>query len=94
MITKRKKPTETAIGYEPVLEAFKNGRLKEWFYLLQNGHQFLLKEEADIIVETRLNDKVNKWMNDVQIQDLVKLRVKAMYKKKYPNAKRWSLAHF
>ena len=94
MSTNVKNTTNPAIGYEPVLAAFKNGRLKEWFYLLQNGHQFLLKEEADIIVETRLNDKVSKWMNDSQIQELVKLRVKAMYKKKYPAAKRWSLAHF
>jgi len=94
MSTKLKNTTKPAIGYEPVLAAFKNGRLKEWFYLLQNGHPFLLKEEADIILETRLNDKASKWMNDIQIQVLVKMRVKAMYKKKYPDAKRWSLAHF
>jgi len=94
MSTKLKNTTETAIGYEPVLAAFKNGRLKEWFYLLKNGHPFLLSEEADIIIETRLNDKASAWMNDTQIQELVKLRVKAMYKKKFPNAKRWSLAHF
>ena len=94
MSTRDSKTDKAAIGYEPVLAAFKNGRLKEWFYLLRNGHPFLLKEEADIIVETRLNDKVSKWMNDSQIQELVKLKVKAMYKEKYPDAKRWSLAHF
>ncbi len=94
MSKKLKNTTETAIGYEPVLAAFKNGRLKEWFYLFKNGHPFLMKEEADIIVETRLNDITSKWMNDSQIQELVKLRVKAMYKNKYPNAKRWSLAYF
>ena len=94
MSTKLSKNDKTAIGYEPVLAAFKNGRLKEWFYLLKNGHQFLLKEEADIIVETRLDDRASKWMNDSQIQELVKLRVIAMYKNKYPNAKRWLLAHF
>ena len=81
------------IGYEPVLAAFKNGRLKEWFYYFKNGHIFLLNEEVDIITETRFDDKY-KWMNDIQIQKLVQLRVNSMYKKKYPNAKRWSLAHF
>ncbi len=84
----------TPMGYDTLLAAVKNRRLKEWFYYFQHGHPFLLKEEVDIIVETRLNDKVSKWMNDSQIQELVKLRVKAMYKKKYPNAKRWSLACF
>lgn len=41
------------------------------------------------ICETRFDEKY-KWMNDTQIQELVKIRVRAMYKKKYPNAKRWS----
>ena len=77
-----------------LLYAVKNGQLKRWFYEFQHGHPFLLEEEADIIVETRLNDRASKWMNDTQIQELVKLRVKAMYKKKFPNAKRWSLPIF
>ena len=77
-----------------LLYAVKNGQLKRWFYEFHHGHPFLLKEEADIIVETRLNDKASKWMNDSQIQELVKLRVKAMYKRKFPNAKRWSLPIF
>jgi hypothetical protein len=69
----------------------KNGRFREWLYEFQHGHPFLLAEEADIIVETRLNDKVSKWMDDKQIQKLIKRRVSAMYKKRFPNAKRWSL---
>jgi hypothetical protein len=77
-----------------LLYAVKNGQLKRWFYEFQHGHPFLLKEEADIIIETRLNDKASQWMNDEQIKELVKLRVKAMYKKKFPNAKRWSLPIF
>jgi len=77
-----------------LLYAVKNGQLKRWFYELQHGHPFLLSEEADIIVETRLNDKASQWMNDEQIKELVKLRVKAMYKKKFPNSKRWSLPIF
>jgi hypothetical protein len=73
--------------------------LKRWFYEFQHGHPFLLSEEADIIVETRLNYKASQWMNDEKIKELVikelvKLRVKAMYKKKFPNAKRWSLPIF
>ena len=88
------KSDETPMGYDTLLAAFKNRRFKEWFYYFQHGHPFLLKEEADIIVETRLNDGSSKWMNDSQIQELVKLRVKEMYKKKFPNAKRWSLACF
>ena len=82
------------ITYDTLLAAVKNRRLKEWFYYFQHGHPFLLNEETDIIVETRLNDRASKWMNDTQIQELVKLRVKAMYKKKFPNVKRWSLPIF
>ena len=85
---------ETPTIGNTLLYAVKNGQLKRWFYEFQHGHSFLLSEEADIIVETRLNDRVSKWMNDTQIQELVKLRVKAMYKKKFPNAKRWSLPIF
>ena len=87
-----KKPKGNAIN--TLLTAFKNRQFKRWFYEFYHGHPFLLKEEADIIVETRLNDRANQWMNDVQIQELVKIRVKAMYKKKYPDAKRWTLPIF
>jgi hypothetical protein len=72
----------------------KNNKIKSWFYEFQHGHPFLLDEEVDIIVETRLNDKANRWMNDEQIKKLVKFRVKDMYRKKFPNAKRWSLSIF
>ena len=68
-----------------LLYAVKNGQLKRWF---------LLDEEATIIVATRLSDKSASWMNDEQIKELVKIRVKAMYKKKFPNAKRWSFPIF
>jgi hypothetical protein len=77
-----------------LLYAVKNGQLKRWFYEFKHGHQFLLDEEATIIVSTRLSDKSASWMNDEQIKKLVKLRIKAMYKKKFPNAKRWSLPIF
>jgi hypothetical protein len=77
-----------------LLFAIRNKQLKRWFYEFQHGHPFLLSEEVDIIVETRLNDKANKWMNDEQIKKLVKLRVKEMYNNKFPNAKRWSLPIF
>ena len=66
-------------------------KIQKWFYEFNHGHPFLLKEEADIICETRFEEEY-KWMNDTQIQKLVKLRVEAMYKKKFPNAKRWSLS--
>ena len=82
-----------------LLCAVKNGQLKRWFYEFQHGHPFLLYEEADILVETRLNYMASQWMNDEKIKELVikeliKRRVKAMYKKKFPNAKRWSLPIF
>lgn len=77
-----------------LLYAVKNGQLKRWFYEFKHGHPFLLDEEATIIVATRLRDKSASWMNDEQIKELVKLRVKEMYKKKFPNAKRWSLPIF
>ena len=65
-------------------------KIKTWFYELWNGHPRLLSEEVDIICETRFDEKY-KWMNDWQIQRLVEVRIKEMYKKKFPNAKRWQL---
>lgn len=65
-------------------------RFKTWFYEWSNGHPFLLNEEVDIICETRFDEKY-KWMDDNQIKKLIEIRVKQMYKKKYPNAKQWSL---
>lgn len=83
----------SSMGYDTLLHAIKNNRLKDWFYYFKNGHKFLLSEEVDIICNTRADDKY-KWMNDDQIQKLIRVRVKEMYKKKYPNAKRWSLDCF
>lgn len=81
-------------GLKVLLYAVKNGQMKRWFYEFKNGHPFLLSEEADIIVETRLNDRLCKWLHDDEVQEFVKERVKEMYKRKYPNAKRWRLPHF
>ena len=67
---------------------FSIDKIKTWFYEFQHGHPFLLEEEVDIICKTRFEEKY-KWMNDSQIQKLVKIRVKKMYKKKFPNAIRW-----
>lgn len=58
-------------------------KIKTWFYELWHGHPFLLEEEVDIIMKTRFDEKY-KWMNDAQIQELVKIRVKEMYKRKFP----------
>jgi hypothetical protein len=57
---------------------------KEKLYELWHGHPFLLDEEVDIICNTRF-DEHYKWMNDSQIQKLIKIRVKEMYKKKFPS---------
>jgi hypothetical protein len=65
-------------------------RFKKWFYEWKNGHPFLLKEEVDIICETR-EDRRFKNLNDYKIQELIKIRVNYMYEKKYPNAKKWGL---
>jgi hypothetical protein len=65
-------------------------KFKKWFYEFKNGHPFLLNEEVDIICKTRFDEKY-KWMNDYQIQALVKRRVKEMYKKRFPNAKRFNI---
>ncbi len=91
---KAKLKTSTPTIGNTLLYAVKNGQLKRWFYEFKHGHPFLLSEEAEIIVQTRLNDKASQWMNDEQIKELVKLRVKAMYKEKFPNTKRWSLPIF
>ena len=81
----------TNIRLNIFLNAIKTKQLKSWFYIFRNGHPFLLKEEVDIITEIRLNDKLNTWMNDSQIQELIKIKVEAMYKIKFPNAKKWTL---
>ncbi|MDD4515666.1 hypothetical protein [Massilibacteroides sp.] len=67
-------------------------KFKKWFYYFKNGHEFLLKEEADIIIQVRFSLYL-KWMNDKQIKDTVRKLVKQMYKDKFPNAKRWSLVN-
>lgn len=56
-----------------------------WLYEFWYGHPFLLDEEVKIILETRF-DPNYKWMNDSQIQKLVKIRIKEMYKKKFPKS--------
>ena len=67
--------------------------IQEWFYFFKHGHEFLLKEEVDIICEVRLN-KYYKSLSDNMIQKLIKVRIKRMYQEKYPNAKPWSLSNF
>jgi P2-related tail formation protein len=68
-------------------------KFKEWFYEWKHGHPFLLNEEVEIICRTREEPKF-KHLNDREIQTLIAIRISNMYEKKYPNAKRWSLAHF
>ena len=66
-------------------------RLARRLYEFKHGHPFLLEEEVEIIVDTRLGDTSNRLMNDRQVQKLVKVRVEEMYKRKFPDARRWSL---
>lgn len=65
-------------------------KFKKWFYEWNTGHPFLLNEEVDIICNTRFDEHYT-WMNDSEIQKLIKIKVNKMYKEKYPNAKRCSL---
>jgi hypothetical protein len=69
-------------------------RLAHRLYEFRHGHPHLLDEEVEIIVYTRLHDTRNRWMNDRQIQKLVKKRVEAMYREKFPDARPWSLRKF
>jgi hypothetical protein len=71
--------------YKSMLDKF-----TKWFYEFEKGHPFLLREEVDIICNTRSEEKYL-WMNDNQIKRLIKIRVREMYKKKYPDAKRWGI---
>lgn len=73
-----------------LVNAIKNKKVKDWFYEFYNGHPFLLNEEVDIICDTRSEEKYL-WMNDTQIKKLINLRIKEMYKNKFPNIKRFSL---
>jgi hypothetical protein len=66
-------------------------KLANRLYEFRHGHPFLLEEEVEIIVHARLHDVANRWMTDRQIQKLVKVRVKEMYRKKFPDARPWSL---
>lgn len=76
-----------------LLDAIENKTTKDWFYEFWHGHKFLLKEEADIITDARL-DPFYDYMDDDQIRELIRKRVKKMYKKKFPNAKRFNLPIF
>ncbi len=58
-------------------------KIKTWFYELWHGHPRLIDEEADIICKTRAEEKW-KWMDEGLIQILIKMRIKAMYQKKFP----------
>lgn len=78
---------------DTLLFAIKNKCVKKWFYEFQHGHPFLLLEEADIICKARSDEKYE-WMNDTEIQVLIKIRIKAMYEEKFPNAKKWSMPIF
>ena len=89
MVVKDSLKKENSI-FKTFLYAFKNKELESWWFEFKNGHPFLLDEEADIIIKTRLNDKLSLWMNDSQIKKLIKTRIKAMYENKFPNAKKWS----
>jgi hypothetical protein len=77
-----------------LLHAIKTKQLKRWFYEFRYGHPFLISEEAEIIIKTRIHDRQNHWMHDEEIKTLVKLRVKEMYAQKFPNAKSWSFPLF
>lgn len=63
-------------------------KFENWFYEFVHGHPFLVKEEADIICDTRFDDRY-KWMNDEQIKELVRIRIGKMYKEKFPGARRF-----
>jgi hypothetical protein len=76
-----------------LIPALKNKKLKEWFYLFKHGHTFLLNEEVNIICNTRKN-KMYKRLSEYNIQKLIKLQIKQMYKEKFPNTKKWSLNNF
>lgn len=66
-------------------------KISHRFYEFRHGHPLLLEEEVKIIIDTRFGDVANQWMHDRQIQKLVKIRIEAMYKGKFPDARRWSL---
>ena len=76
-----------------LFKAIKNKKIKEWFYFLKHGHEFLLTEEVDIIWETRSSNQY-KHLSEYMIQKLIKIRIRTMYKEKYPNAKSWSISNF
>lgn len=58
-------------------------KFKKWWYEFIHGHPFLLEEEVKIILKTR-NDPAYKWMSDSRIKELIRIRIKEMYKYKYP----------
>lgn len=90
-ITMKKENLDNGIKPDVTRLADKWAAVKKWLYEFWYGHPFLLEEEVEIIVQTRLYDRQYRWMNDIQIQELIKIRVREMYKKKFPNAKRCRL---
>lgn len=66
---------------------FLNERQKEWLWEFWHGHERLYKEEAEIIIKARTNPDFNMFSDD-SIQRLIKHKIRAMYKRRFPNARK------
>ena len=66
---------------------FLNERQKEWLWEFWHGHERLYKEEAEIIIKARTNPDLQMFSDD-SIQRLIKHKIRAMYKRRFPNARK------
>lgn len=67
-------------------------KIKTWLYEFWHGHPFLLEEEVDIIIKTREDPNYKHYTNS-QIQKLIRIRVKEMYKNKFNGKNKKEFRH-
>ena len=66
---------------------FLNDKQKEWLWEFWHGHERLFAEEARIILEVR-GDPELKIFSDESIQILIRRKIRDMYKRRFPNARK------
>lgn len=64
-------------------------KFKDWFYEFQHGHPECIESEFEIVKEV-MDNELNFWMDTNTTVKLIQIKIKEMYKERFPNAKKWS----
>ena len=75
-------------GNRILFNLFINGKFKDFYFFLKNGHPPSPIEEV-IIKFDIISDESYKWLSHSEIDLLIRFRIIEMYRKKHPNAKKW-----